>query len=114
MTLIDHSLSPLIADADSSVHYEKIIVTKETKNYLDPNKDPTHTHHGECVRRGRWPGWGEMDCALMLGLSIPLKSLKRNSYEERQFLFKIIKMIKILIKMKTNFLTGQNRLGLRR
>ena len=44
-----------------------------------------------------------MDCALMLGLSSPLKSLKRNSYEERQFLFKIIKMSKILLKWRRIF-----------
>ena len=34
MTLIDHSLSPLIADADSSVHCKKIIVIRETRSKM--------------------------------------------------------------------------------
>ena len=45
----------------------------------------------------------------MLGRIGPLKSLKRNSFKTRQFLFKIIKMVKNLFIMKTNFLIGQAR-----
>ena len=49
-----------------------------------------------------------------VGADQSIEKLKVKQYNEREFLFKLIKMIKNLIKMKTNFPTGQNKLGLRR
>ena len=49
-----------------------------------------------------------------VGADWSIEKLKEKQIKERQFLFTLIKMIKNLIKMKTNFSTGHNKLGLRR
>ena len=49
-----------------------------------------------------------------VGADWSIEKLKEKQFKERQFLFKLIKMIKNLIKMKTNVPTGHNKLGPRR